>query len=187
MGGKAGWPTGFAFYIRTSMPPQTALNAIRKAINTTDPKLVVDNLRTMNAQLDDTLSTQRVIALLAATFGVIATLLAAIGLYGVLAYVTTQRTREIGIRMALGAKPWAVAQLVFREVLVLTAVSLAFAIPAALFLGRLLQTQLFNVSSGDSLTYACGIAIVTSVALLAAALPAYRAATVDPMRTLRTE
>jgi ABC-type antimicrobial peptide transport system permease subunit len=169
------------------MPPETALNAVRDRIHNTDPKLVIDSLRTMSAQLDDALSTERIIALLAATFGVIATLLAAIGLYGVLAYVTTQRTREIGIRMALGARPWVVARLVLREVLLLTAASLVVAIPAALLLGRLLQSQLFNVSSGDFLTYAAGTAIVTTVALLSAAIPAHRAATVDPMQTLRAE
>jgi ABC-type antimicrobial peptide transport system permease subunit len=89
--------------------------------------------------------------------------------------------------MALGARPWVVARLVLREVLLLTAASLVVAIPAALLLGRLLQSQLFNVSSGDFLTYAAGTAIVTTVALLSAAIPAHRAATVDPMQTLRAE
>jgi len=144
-------------------------------------------LRTMDSQIDDTLTAERVIAQLASSFGVIATLLAAIGLYGVLAYVTAQRTREIGIRMAVGAQPMGVAGLILREVLVLTAVSLVFAIPASIFLTSLLRSQLFNVSNTDALTYVACIATVTAVALLAAAIPARRAATVDPIQALRFE
>ncbi len=187
IGGDAGSPSGFAFYIRTLMSPEPAMNLLRRTIHSSDPKLVVDNLRTMDSQIDETLTTERVIAMLAGSFGVIATLLAAIGLYGVLAYVTAQRTREIGIRMALGARPRAVARLVLREVLFLTITSLVFAIPACLLLGRFLRSQLFNVSSADVPTYAAGIAIVTAVALLAAAIPARRAATIDPMRALRAD
>ena len=187
IGTSAGAPSGFSFYVRTVMPPDAAMNLLRQAIHTNDPKLVVDSLRTMDAQLDDTLTSQRVIAMLATSFGIVATLLAAIGLYGVLAYITAQRTREVGIRMALGARPLLVARLVLREVLILTAISLAFAIPAALLLGRLLQSQLFNVSSSDALTYGSAVAIVTAVAIAAAAIPAHRAATVDPMQALRVE
>jgi putative ABC transport system permease protein len=187
MGNRAGSPSGFGFYVRTLMPPTPAINLLRKTIHDNDSKIVVDNLRTMGSQLDNTLTAERVIAMLASSFGAIATLLAAIGLYGVLAYVTAQRTREIGIRMAVGAQPAAVARLILREVLVLTAISLMFAIPASLLLGRVLRSQLFNVSTTDGLTYAACIAIVTTVALLAAAFPARRAASVDPMQTLRAE
>jgi predicted permease len=187
MGNDSGSPAGFAFYVRTSMPPASTINQLRQTIHNCDPKLVVDNLRTMNAQIDKTLLTPRVVAMLASSFGVIATLLAAIGLYGVLAYVTAQRTREIGIRMAVGAQPIAVAKLILREVLVLAAVSLAFAIPSSLLLGRVLRNQLFNVSATDLSTYAGSILIVTAVAVLAAVLPARRAAMVDPTETLRAE
>ncbi len=187
IGNDAGSPSGFAFYVRTLMPADAAMNLLRQAIHRNDPKLVLDNLRSMNAQVDDVLNTERIIAMLASSFGVIATLLAAIGLYGVLAYVTAQRTREIGIRMALGARSMAVAGLVLREVLLLTATGLIFAIPASLLLGRALRSQLFNVSVTDGYTYCAAIAIVTAVALVAAALPARRAATVDPMQALRAE
>ena len=187
IGNGAGSPSGFAFYVRTLMSPNAAMNMLREKIHDQDPKLVAANLRTMDSQLDDTLTTERVIAMLASSFGAIATLLAAIGLYGVLAYVTAQRTREIGIRMAVGAQPLTVASLILREVLVLIAASLVFAIPASLLLGRALRSQLFNISSTDPLTYVAGIAIVTVVALLAAALPAARAATIDPMQALRAE
>ena len=187
IGDNAGAPTGFAFYVRTQQPPETAVNLLRRTLHDTDSKLVVDNLRTMEAQIDETLTDERVIAMLASTFGVIATLLAAIGLYGVLAYVTAQRTREIGIRMAVGARPGAVAELILREVLLLTGVSLVFAIPASVLLAGVLRSQLFNVSSTDPLIYLVGVSIVTIVALLAAALPTWRAATIDPMQALRVE
>ncbi len=187
IGDEAGSPSGFAFYVRTQQPPDAAINLIHRTLHATDSKLVVDNLRTMNSQIDDTLTAERVIAQLASSFGVIATLLAAIGLYGVLAYVTAQRTREIGIRMAVGARPMGVAGLILREVLVLTAVSLVFAIPASIFLTSLLRSQLFNVSNTDALTYVACIVTVTAVALLAAAIPARRAATVDPIQALRFE
>jgi putative ABC transport system permease protein len=187
MSGEAGSPSGFAFYVRTQQPPETAVSLLRRALHETDSKLVVDHLRTLDAQIDETLNSERVIAMLASTFGVIATLLAAIGLYGVLAYVTAQRTREIGIRMAVGARPAEVAQLILREVLLLTAVSLIFAIPASLVLSGLLRSQLFNVSNTDPVIYFAGILTVTIVALLSAALPAWRAATIDPMLALRTD
>ena len=187
MGDALGSPAGFAFYVRTVMPPQTAQNAIRATIHNADPKLVVDGLRTMDAQIEDTLTTERVIAMLASSFGVIATLLAAIGLYGVLAYATAQRTREIGVRMALGAKPLEVAQLILREVGVLVALALVFAIPASLLLAPALRSQLYNVSSSDAMTYVSAIIVVAVVTVIAAALPAHRAATVDPMQALRVE
>jgi predicted permease len=186
-GGEAGSQSGFAFYVRTLQPPDPAMSLVRKALHETDSKLVIDNLRTMDSQVDETLTNERVIAKLASSFGVIATLLAAIGLYGVLAYVTAQRTPEIGIRMAVGAQPLAIAGLILREVLLLTLISLVFAVPASIFLGSLLSSQLFNVSHTDALTYVAGISIVTAVALLAAAIPARRAATVDPIQALRFE
>lgn len=184
---NAGSPSGFAYYVRTTVSPDTAMNLVRETIQKNDPKLVIDNLRTMDSQVNDTLTAERVIAMLASSFGVIATLLAGIGLYGVLAYVTAQRTREIGIRMAVGAQPLTVARLILREVSVLTATSLAFAIPTSILLSRALRSQLFGVSNADVLTYAIAVALVTAVAILAAAVPARRAATVDPMQALRAE
>ena len=187
IGGGNGAPSSFTFYLRTLQQPDTAMTLIRRTLHDTDSKLVVDNLRTMDSQIDEILTGERVTAMLASSFGAIATLLAAIGLYGVLAYVTAQRTREIGIRMAVGAQPMAVAGLILREVLLLTGFSLVFAIPASIALGRLLRSQLFNVSNTDAGIYVAGISIVTVVALLAAALPVRRAATVDPLQALRIE
>jgi ABC-type antimicrobial peptide transport system permease subunit len=118
---------------------------------------------------------------------VLATLLAAIGLYGVLAYATAQRTREIGVRMALGADRRGVVVLVLRDVLTLAGISLIVAVPVALLVTRALKSQLFGVSTADPVIYLCGALLVSIVAVLSAALPARRAATVEPSVALRSE
>jgi putative ABC transport system permease protein len=175
------------FYVRTWQAPQSTEAGIRGAVQKLDSKLVVDTLITMDQQIDDNLSTERMIALLAASFGVLATLLAAVGLYGVLAYSTVQRTREIGIRIALGASRGAVARMVLSEVAQLAGISIAVALPLALVLGRLIKSQLFGISSADPLTL-IGTTLLTGLAaLLAAWIPTRRATQVDPMVALRYE
>jgi ABC-type antimicrobial peptide transport system permease subunit len=152
-----------------------------------DSKLALIHLQTMDVQIADNLSVERLVALLAVSFGVLAMLLAAIGLYGVLAYATAQRTREIGIRMALGAQRGTVMGLVLRDVLWLAGISIVATLPVALVLGRLLRSQLYGVSAADPVTLFGGTLLVAAVALLAALLPARRAASVEPMKALRTE
>ena len=147
----------------------------------------MNDLTTLSIQIDDTLSSERTIALLASTFGILATLLAGIGLYGILAYATAQRTREIGIRMALGAQRWAMVRLILRETLILAGVAIAVTIPVSIALTRALRGQLFNVSSTDGSVYATAITIIVLVAALAGLVPARRAASIDPARALRTE
>ena len=110
-------PAPLNFYVRTWQPPDAAAASIRAAIANIDSKLIVHDLTTLSTQIDDTHPNERTIALLASTFGMLATLLAGIGLYGILAYSTAQRTREIGIRMALGAQRWEVVRLILREIL----------------------------------------------------------------------
>lgn len=175
------------FYVRTWQEPQTAEATVRTAMRHFDSKLVLDTMRTMDEQIDDNLSTERMIALLAVSFGVLATLLAAIGLYGVLAYATVQRTREIGIRIALGASRGNVARMVLTEVARLAGISIAVALPAALLLGRLIGSQLFGVSNHDPLTLVAVTVLVGLMALFAAWVPTRRATRVDPVVALRYE
>jgi len=180
-------PTDLRFYVRTWQTPEATSSAVRAAVQRIDPKLIVDELRTMQRQIDETINTERLIAMLASVFGVLAALLAGIGLYGVLAYSTAQRTREIGIRMALGAQRFTVAKLILREVLLLAAGTVLVTLPLAFLLTRTLREQLFGVSPADPLVYAAGILMIGIVASLAALLPARRAASIEPMQALRTE
>jgi putative ABC transport system permease protein len=179
--------TGLTFYVRTWQPPDAATTSIRAAIGDIDPKLIVSNLRTMRETIDANLVAERAIAMLASVFGLMAALLAGIGLYGILAYSTAQRTREIGIRMALGARRATVVGLILREVLLLAGVAMAVTIPLAMLATRMVRSQLFGVSVADPMVYGAGILIICVVAVLAGFIPARRAATVDPARALRTE
>jgi putative ABC transport system permease protein len=175
------------YLIRTWQDPKSGEAEVRSAIRELDAKLAITGLQTEDEQVSGSLSNERLIALLSASFGILAVLLAAIGLYGVLAYSTAQRTREIGIRMAMGAQRSSVVRLVLQDVLWICGVSLLFSVPVALLLGRLLQSQLYGISGGDPLTLLAGTVIVACVAMLAASLPARRAASVEPMKALRTE
>ena len=152
-----------------------------------DSKLVIDTMRTMDEQIADNISTDRLVAMLAVSFGVLATLLAAIGLYGVLAYATAQRTREIGIRMALGAQRGEVVRMVLQDVLWLAGISIVVTLPLAILLSRTCAASLYGVSPADPFVLARGRWLVALVVLIAALLPARRAASVEPMQALRTE
>jgi ABC-type antimicrobial peptide transport system permease subunit len=152
-----------------------------------DPSLALVSLRTMDQQIDDSLSNERMVTLLAISFGVLATLLAGVGLYGVLAYSTAQRTREIGIRIALGSSRAAVARIVLVDVLALAAIGILIAVPVAFALSSLLRSQLFGVSPADPVSLLAAVLLVSAVALIAALIPARRAATIDPVTALRTE
>ena len=180
-------PVSMTFYVRTWQPPESAESTLRSAMQALDSKLVMDDFRTMQEQIDDNLTAERVIAILASSFGVLAVLMAAVGLYGVLAYSTVQRTREIGIRIALGAARTSVMRMVLVEVLWLAGVSIAFALPASLLLTRAARSQLFGVSSSDPLTLCAATLMVAAIAVMSALLPARRAAKIDPMTALRYE
>jgi putative ABC transport system permease protein len=175
--------TYLTFYVRTWQPPDAATASVRAAIANLDTKLIVGNLRTMTVDIDANLLAERAIALLAAIFG----LLAGIGLYGIMAYSTAQRTREIGIRMALGAQRGTVVGLILREVLLLAGSAMAATVPLAMLATRAVRTQLFGVSVADPVVYGAGILTICLVAVLAGFVPAWRAATIDPARALRTE
>ena len=180
-------PNFTTFLLRTYQPPSAAESSVRTAIEQLDSKLALGRVRTMDELIADNLSSERIIALLAMSFGVLAVLLAAIGLYGVLAYSTAQRTREIGIRMAVGAQRSSVVRLVLSDVLWLTGITVALTVPLSLFMAYMLRSQLFGVSPFDPLSLVGGTLLIALVALLAAALPAKRAASIEPMKALRTE
>ena len=141
----------------------------------------------MEEQIDQKLSIDRIIAQLAGGFALLALFMAAVGLYGVLAYSTAQRTREIGVRIALGSTRAAVLKLVLSEVLWLAGAGIAVSLPVTLLLTRTLKTQLYGVSTNDPLTIAAVVFLLAWVALFSASLPARRAAKVDPMVALRYE
>jgi len=180
-------PAGMHYYVRTWGAPDSAMAMVRQAVQQVDSKLVIDGLSTMDAEIDENINNERMIALLAVSFGVLATLLAGIGLYGVLAYATAQRTREIGVRMALGSNRAGIVVLVLKDVLKLAGISVAIAVPVTIATTRLLKSQLFGVSSADPVVLIFATVLVAGVAVIAAALPARRAANVEPMRALRSE
>jgi ABC-type antimicrobial peptide transport system permease subunit len=161
--------------------------ALRREVGALDAGLPITSLRTMDDQIDESLSAQRAMAGLSAFFGILATLLAAIGLYGVMAYTVTRRTREIGIRLALGADRGSLLKLVLREVAVLTGVGVAIAIPVALGVTRLVRSELYGIVPNDPLSILAAAAVLGSVALVAGYIPAERATRVDPLTALRYE
>ena len=141
----------------------------------------------MDEQSAASTATDQLVAMLAVSFGLLATLMAAICLYGVLAYSTAQRTQEIGIRMALGARRLAVMQLVMSDVLWLAGIAIAATIPVALLMSRAVRSQLYNVSPMDPLVFVSAVMLVALIVGAAALLPARRAASIEPMQALRTE
>jgi predicted permease len=180
-------PGGVVFYVRTAQTPETVQPAIRQAIHQLDPTLVVDGLRTMDEQVSRSASDERALAFLAIGFSVLAMLLAAVGLYGVLAYSTEQRTREIGVRLALGSQRSAVIFLVVREMALIACVAVVVALPSVVGLAQLFRSQLYGVTTFDPVTLAGAVFLTAVMVALAAVLPARRAATVQPMQALRNE
>jgi len=180
-------PNAVAVYVRTRQAPEDAARTVRRAVISIDSRLVVDSLQTMHAQIDGTLTSERMLSFLASGFGIVAIFVTAIGLYGVLAYSIAQRTREIGIRMALGATRGSVVKMVLREVLILTGFSVVVALPLSIALSRLVRSQLFGISEHDPATLLLVTLAIGTVALLAAWAPARRATQVQPITALRYE
>jgi predicted permease len=167
--------------------PGSVVPGVRRALAEVDRALPVLNVRTVVEQIDRRLIAQRLIAELAAFFGSVALLLAAIGLYGVMSYSMTRRTSEIGIRMALGASIRSVLWMVLRETLLLVAIGVAIGLPCALASGRLIASKLFGLTPADPSTIALAIAIIFTATALAGYIPARRASKIDPMTALRVE
>jgi predicted permease len=181
------WVNGMTAYLRTAADPASLFPSLRKVLTELDPSVPFYRMHTLDRQVENSLITERLLATLSGGFGLLATLLAAMGLYGVMAFMVARRTREIGIRMALGASGGSVVWLVMREVMLLVGIGVAIGLPAALGLTRLVQAQLFGVAPGDGLTLCLAAVGIAAVALLSGYLPARRATGIDPMRALHWE
>src|SRR6185312_12285829 len=146
---QAPFPHSVSFYVNTPNDAAAIFPQVRSVLAKLDPSIPIYEMKTLRAQLDETLSTERLIASLSVVFGGLATVMAALGLYGVMAFMVARLTKEIGLRMALGARQGSVLWLVLREMLMLLAVGLALGIPCAYFLSRYLSSQLFGVAPTD--------------------------------------
>jgi ABC-type antimicrobial peptide transport system permease subunit len=160
---------------------------IRRTVAGLDRNLPVYNLRTLESTIDASLLNERLVANLSAIFGALATLLAVIGLYGVMAYTLQQRTREIGIRVALGAQPGNVVRMVMKEVVAIIGLGFAIGLPAAWLSSKLVASLLYGIQPDDPVSIGAAMAVLAGIALLAGYIPAARASRVDPLRALRYE
>jgi predicted permease len=175
------------YYVRTSGDPAVVLRQMSAAVTRIDPNVPIQELKTLPQQLRENVAVDRMIGALSAAFAVLATLLAAVGLYGVLGYTVAQRTREIGVRMALGADQWNVRRLVLRQVAWMTLAGGVLGMLAALAFGRTARSLLFGLDEHDPVAVVTAAVVLAAVALAAAYLPARRASSIDPMRALRAD
>jgi predicted permease len=175
------------FYVRTGTNPEEFLPNVPRAVAALDPNLPIRNMRTMPEQVRQNVFMDRFISQLAAAFAALATLLAAVGLYGVLAYTVSQRTREIGLRMALGAAPGRVRAMVLKQVARMTIVGGTLGLAAAVYVGRLAESLLYELKGYDAIVLVSAATALALVAFAAGFIPALRASRVDPMLALRYE
>ncbi len=174
-------------YARTDRDPRQVMAQLREQVRRVDANFVVSDMRTMDDQVNMRLTNERLLSFLSTGFALLATLLAVVGLYGVLAYVVTRRTREIGIRMALGARQGAVVRLVLGETTVIFLAGIAAGVTASILGGSYVQSQLFGVKAGDPTVFVVSIAALLAASLAAGFIPAWRASRIDPMNALRSE
>ena len=175
------------YYLRTRLDPRQMEGVVRQQVRRLDANVPAVDMRTVDAQISRSLTTERLIASLSAVFGGLATVLAMIGLYGVMAFTVARRTREIGVRMALGALPGDVIRMVMREVLMLISAGIAVGIPLALALGGLIRSQLYGLDAHDPATVVASTLALAIAATLAGFIPARRASRIDPTRALRCD
>jgi predicted permease len=180
-------PSTITFYVRTGNDPKAMGATIRQTVRQLDARLPLYGMKTVDMQLNETHYVDRLLSMLSAAFGALATILAAIGLYGVMAYTVARRTPELGIRMALGAPRGNVLRLVMLEVVMLIIVGVGAALPIALALGHYLEKQLFQIKPNDPLTLLTATGLLTLIALIAGYIPAFRATRIDPVTALRWE
>jgi predicted permease len=179
--------TGVVFYARTSEPPEVFFRTVRSVVRQRDESLPLYELRTLDQQVDRSLIAERMVASLSVAFGVVASALAAIGLYGVMAFTVARRAPEIGIRIALGAESRNVIGMVMREVSVLVLIGVGIALPCYFGLAGLVRSQLYGIAPSDAVSIAAAALILATFAGVAGYLPARRAARVDPLQVLRSE
>jgi ABC-type antimicrobial peptide transport system permease subunit len=160
---------------------------VRNEVRQLDAAIPVYGMKTVEGQLDETLLTDRLIAMLSAGFGVLATLLATVGLYGVMAFVVARRRKELGIRLALGAQRTDVVWMVMKEVLLLLGIGLVIGIPTALGAGRFVSDQLYGIQPYDPTIAVATLVLLTAISVLAGLIPAHRASRIDPIMALRYE
>jgi predicted permease len=175
------------FQLRTASDPAPVIAAVRQAAREIDGNLPLYNIKTLAAQVDESLAQERLISALSGFFGLLSLLLAGVGLYGVLAYTVSRRTREIGVRIALGAQPGAVLRMVLRQGLILTLIGVGVGLAASLAATRLLASELFDVTPTDPATFVVATLLLLTAALLAGLVPARRATNVDPLIAIRQE
>ena len=173
--------------VRFDRPQQDVESLIRKTLTSVDPNLTVIDLRSLDSQVAGNFNEDRLIARLTTLFGIVALILASVGLYGVTSYFVARRTTEIGIRMALGATRPAVVSLVLRGVALQIGLGLALGVPCALGAGYLMKSQLYGVSSYDPAALIGATAVLAMCAVMAGFIPARRAASIEPMNALRNE
>ncbi len=174
-------------YVRSPLTPAQVQAMMRNAVQSLDINVPLFNVRTLEAQADRTLARERMLATLASAFGLLATVVAAIGVYALMAFRVTARTPELALRLALGARPNQVLWLVLRDVLLMVTIGTTLALPAAWSLSRIVQSQLYGVTPGDPASLATGAALLTLIALIAGLGPAKRASAVNPIEALRAE
>ena len=178
---------GAAFYVKLRGTPDQAFQAIRQVLRKADPQLPILGFRTVGEQVTRSLNAERMLAVLSSSFGALALLLSLIGLYGVMSFVVTRRTREIGIRLALGATRASALPLVLRDTAAMIAAGVALALPCIAAFGKLVRSQLFGVTPTDPATVAGAALVLAAGAFAAAFIPAWRASNVSPTDALRLE
>ena len=179
--------SGGTFYVKVRGTPDQAFRSIRTIVHNADPTLPITSFRTLEEQVDRSLNTERILATLSGAFGTLALLLSLVGIYGVMSFVVTQRTREIGIRIALGATGASAIWLVLRDAIVMIVAGMAIALPCVAALGHLVESQLFGVTPTDPVSVAQATLLLALAALGAAFIPAYRASRVNPNDALHLE